>query len=105
MKPSEVRLKFGEEEAQYAWKFNDKNLEPLFEKHLSKHSVGAYMQLHREAGKGFCAVDPKDIPKVFHYLHNVFSGILWLDTDWARTTPLNWTLQSSSCVWNLRKRI
>ncbi|GFF78661.1 hypothetical protein IFM53868_02400 [Aspergillus udagawae] len=63
VKPSEVRLKFGEDEVQYAWKFNNKNLEPLFEKHLSKHSVGAYMQLHREAGKGFYAVNLKDIPK------------------------------------------
>jgi hypothetical protein len=75
VKPSEVRLKFGEEQAQYAWKFNDKSLVPLFDKHLSKHSVGAYMQLHREAGKGFCAVDPKDIAKVFHDLHNVCIGI------------------------------
>jgi hypothetical protein len=66
VKPSEVRLKFGEDQAQYAWKFNDKSLVPLFDKHLSKHSVGAYMQLHREAGKGFCAVDPKEIAKVFH---------------------------------------
>ncbi|GFF60864.1 hypothetical protein IFM51744_10512 [Aspergillus udagawae] len=63
VKPSEVRLKFREEQAQYAWKFNYKSLVPLFDKHLSKHSVGAYKQLHREAGKGFYAVDPKDIPE------------------------------------------
>lgn len=70
VKPSEVRLKFGEDQAQYAWKFNDKSLVPLFDKHLSKHSVGAYMQLHREAGKGFCAVDPKEIAKDTPQLDN-----------------------------------
>jgi hypothetical protein len=81
VKPSEVRLKFGEEQAQYAWKFNNKTLVPLFDKHLSKHSVGAYKQLHREAGKGFYAVDPKDTPKVIYYLPKLCTDILRADTD------------------------
>lgn len=71
VEPPEIRLKFGEEQAQYAWKFNDKSLMPLFDKHLSKHSVGAYMQLHREAGKGFCAVRPEEIAEVINNLQNI----------------------------------
>jgi hypothetical protein len=50
-----VRLKT-EDECLYAWQIDDPSLEPLFQKHLSKHSVGAYMQLHREVGQKFRAV-------------------------------------------------
>ncbi|KAE8397424.1 hypothetical protein BDV37DRAFT_289421 [Aspergillus pseudonomiae] len=55
LKPSEVRLK-STEELQYIWKIDDPSLEPLFDKHLSKHSVGAYMQLSQEVGQSFHAV-------------------------------------------------
>ncbi|CAG8178690.1 unnamed protein product [Penicillium nalgiovense] len=53
--PSEVRLKT-EDECLYAWEIDDPSLEPLFQKHLSKHSVRAYMLLHREVGQKFRAV-------------------------------------------------
>ncbi|KAA8647900.1 uncharacterized protein ATNIH1004_002326 [Aspergillus tanneri] len=55
LKPSEVRLK-STEELQYAWEIDDPELEPLFDKHLSKHSAGVYMQLCREVGQSFHAV-------------------------------------------------
>ncbi|CAP80015.1 hypothetical protein PCH_Pc12g03880 [Penicillium rubens Wisconsin 54-1255] len=48
--PSEVRLKT-EDECLYTWQIDDPSLKPLFQKHMSKHSVGAYMQLHREREK------------------------------------------------------
>ena len=56
VKPSEVRLRSSEEDLRYTWKVDDPSLEPLFDKHLSKHSVGAYMQLYREVGQSFHAV-------------------------------------------------
>ena len=57
IKPSEVRLvRSSEEDLRYTWKVDDPSLEPLFDKHLSKHSVGAYMQLYREVGQSFHAV-------------------------------------------------
>jgi hypothetical protein len=49
VQPSEVRLK-PEEDMLYRWKIKDPYLEPLFQKYLSKHSVGVYMLLQREAG-------------------------------------------------------
>lgn len=45
-----------EDECLYAWEIDDPSLEPLFQKHLSKHSVRAYMLLHREVGQKFRAV-------------------------------------------------
>lgn len=42
MKPFEVRLKTADDEVPYAWQVDDPSLEPLFQKHLSKHLVGAY---------------------------------------------------------------
>ncbi|RDH26988.1 hypothetical protein BDQ94DRAFT_164024 [Aspergillus welwitschiae] len=53
--PSEVRLKTGEP-TQYLWKIDDSSLQPLFEKHLSKHSVGAYKQLCQGVGESFYAI-------------------------------------------------
>ncbi|KAJ5641204.1 hypothetical protein N7490_005204 [Penicillium lividum] len=58
VKPSEVRLRNGDD-LEYAWEVDDPSLEPLFEKHLSKHSVGAYMLLERGVGKTFRAVRPR----------------------------------------------
>ncbi|CAG8233148.1 unnamed protein product [Penicillium salamii] len=56
VKPSEVRLKVSDGDGMYKWKLENKFLRPLFEKHLSKHSVGAYMQLCEELGSGFRAI-------------------------------------------------
>ncbi|KAJ5660892.1 uncharacterized protein N7484_000264 [Penicillium longicatenatum] len=58
VKPSEVRLK-KEDDLDYMWQIDDPSLEHLFQKHLSKHSVGAYMQLQREVGKTFRAIRPE----------------------------------------------
>jgi hypothetical protein len=55
LKPEQVRLK-STEELQYVWKIDDPLLEPVFDKHLSKHSVRVYMQLSREVGQSFHAV-------------------------------------------------
>ncbi|GMG01318.1 unnamed protein product [Aspergillus oryzae] len=40
----------------YAWHIDNDELKPLFEKQLSKHSVGAYMKLYVEVGHSFWAV-------------------------------------------------
>lgn len=70
VKPSEVRLRPSEDDLKYAWKVDDPSLEPLFEKHLSKHSVGAYMQLYREVGQSFHAVHFDGVQQVpVYYTH------------------------------------
>lgn len=63
VKPSEVRLKT-EDYLLYEWQIDDPALEPLFQKHLSKHSVGAYMLLHREVGQKFRAVHPEKVTQI-----------------------------------------
>lgn len=46
---------------QYSWKIKDPSLSILFKKHLSKHSVRAYMRLYREVGRSFNAIH-REIP-------------------------------------------
>jgi hypothetical protein len=53
LKPYEVRLKTHDADVPYDWQVDDPLMKPLFQKHLSKHSVGAYMQLYREVGHSF----------------------------------------------------
>lgn len=60
VQPSAVRLK-PEEDMHYRWQIDDPSLEHLFQKHLSKHSVGAYILLHNGAGKSFRAVLPEKV--------------------------------------------
>lgn len=60
VKPSKVRLKTIGTDVPYTWQIDDPSMEPLFEKHLSKHSVGAYMRLYREVGRSFRAVPLDD---------------------------------------------
>ena len=60
VKPSEVRLK-KEDDLDYMWQVDDPSLEQLFQKHLSKHSTGAYIQLQREVGKTFRAIRPEKV--------------------------------------------
>ncbi|KAH8431447.1 NADPH oxidase family protein [Aspergillus melleus] len=55
IKPSAVRLK-ATEELNYIWKIDDPAIKPLFDKHLSKHSTGAYIQLCQEVGNSFHAL-------------------------------------------------
>lgn len=62
--PSQVRLKATSGDVDYAWRVLDKDLAPLFEKHLSKHSAGVYMQLCSEIGKSFHAVGLNDMENV-----------------------------------------
>lgn len=38
------------------WQVDDLSMELLFEKHFSKHSVGAYMQLYQEVGRSLQVV-------------------------------------------------
>ncbi|KAE8371114.1 hypothetical protein BDV26DRAFT_299095 [Aspergillus bertholletiae] len=59
--PSQVQLKA--KGTEYAWKIDDKLLKPLFKKNLSKHSVGAFIQLYHEVGKSFYAVQPGSVQK------------------------------------------
>lgn len=70
VKPSEVRLK-KEDDLDYMWQIDDPSLEHLFQKHLSKHSVGAYMQLQREVGKTFRAIRPERVSQS-HYITGDF---------------------------------
>ena len=72
IEPSEVRLRSSEEDLRYTWKVDNPSLEPLFDKHLSKHSVGAYMQLYREVGQSFHAVHLKSTQQVWSVTHISF---------------------------------
>jgi len=58
--PAQVRLKTTTED-QYRWKILP-GKEHLFQKQMSKHSIGAYMELFREVGKSFEAV-PSTVDK------------------------------------------
>ena len=51
--PSHVRLKSNNDSMEYTWKILDQDLVPLFQQHLSKHSVSAYKRLYSEIGKTF----------------------------------------------------
>lgn len=54
VKPAEVRLKY-ERNPPFIWHIADSNIEHLFQRQLSKHSTGAYIQLYNEVGKSFWA--------------------------------------------------
>ncbi|KAL5362283.1 hypothetical protein BJX96DRAFT_177016 [Aspergillus floccosus] len=56
VKPCDVRLKIDDEDTPYAWHIQDPSIRALFEKQLSKHSVGAYITLTEEVGRAFWAV-------------------------------------------------
>ena len=94
VKPSEVRLRPNEDDLKYAWKVDDPSLEPLFEKHLSKHSVGAYMQLYREVGQSFHAVHLDSFQQVLVY-YTIFS--IWTtDQIWISKPPKPLSLSRST---------
>jgi hypothetical protein len=44
----------------YVWHISDPLIKPLFEKSMSKHSVGAYIELHANVGRSFWAVHSSD---------------------------------------------
>jgi hypothetical protein len=54
VEPSQVRPK-PDVQNGYMWNALPER-QHLFTKHLSKHSIGAYMELYREVGKSFEAV-------------------------------------------------
>lgn len=54
VKPAEVRLKY-EGKPPHIWHIADSNIEHLFQKQLSKHSTGAYIQLYDGVGQSFWA--------------------------------------------------
>ncbi|KAB8069862.1 hypothetical protein BDV29DRAFT_161035 [Aspergillus leporis] len=59
IKPTNVRLKFeDEEDVPYEWHIEEPEMEPIFEKQLSRHSVGVYMQLYVGVGSSFWASVP-----------------------------------------------
>ncbi|KAL4802847.1 hypothetical protein BDV18DRAFT_163807 [Aspergillus unguis] len=60
--PDEVRLQ-PDDETHYAWQIDDLDLKPIFDKSLSKHSVGAYVELCSEVGKSFRAVNRDQVGK------------------------------------------
>ncbi|KAH8691912.1 hypothetical protein BGW36DRAFT_362938 [Talaromyces proteolyticus] len=68
---SEVRLKTSSDDA-YEWIVDDPSLKSLFNRHLSKHSVGAYMQLCQEIGKSFRAVPKHTLRMDDLELENVY---------------------------------
>ncbi|KAL4893424.1 hypothetical protein BDV59DRAFT_201987 [Aspergillus ambiguus] len=61
VKPCDVRLKIDDEDTQYAWHVEDPSIQALFEKQLSKHSVGAYIALTEEVGRAFWAVPRREV--------------------------------------------
>lgn len=56
VQPCEVRLKTANEKTEYAWKVDDLSIKPLFQKQLSKHTVGVYIKLCENVGQTFRAV-------------------------------------------------
>ncbi|GFF96233.1 hypothetical protein IFM53868_08432 [Aspergillus udagawae] len=62
IEPDDVRLQ-PDDETRYAWQVDDPELESLFEKALSKHSVGAYIELCSEVGRSFRAVHRDQVVK------------------------------------------
>ncbi|KAA8644915.1 uncharacterized protein ATNIH1004_009126 [Aspergillus tanneri] len=70
VKPSEVRLKAGDEYAPYAWQIDDPSIKPLFDKQISKHSVGAYIALYQYVGRSFRAIHPQDLMKAVEPSNN-----------------------------------
>ena len=62
--PSEVRL-ITRVEDPYSWKYLPARTH-LFEKNLSNHSIGAYMELYREVGVSIEAV-AREVLKIIHY--------------------------------------
>ncbi|PYH99483.1 hypothetical protein BO71DRAFT_405399 [Aspergillus ellipticus CBS 707.79] len=56
IKALDIRLKPIESGRPYSWQIDNPKLLPLFEKHLSKHSVGAYIQLCKSLKHDFRAV-------------------------------------------------
>lgn len=57
--PSQVRLRT-EDDSKYAWHIKEPEIERLFNKQLSGHSVGAYITLIEEVGRSFWAVRPTE---------------------------------------------
>ncbi|KAL3459617.1 hypothetical protein BJX64DRAFT_291123 [Aspergillus heterothallicus] len=55
VRPDKIRLQ-PDDETPYAWQVDDPDLKPFFEKSLSKHSLGVYMELCSAVGKSFRAV-------------------------------------------------
>ncbi|KAL3484444.1 hypothetical protein BJX62DRAFT_243916 [Aspergillus germanicus] len=53
--PDDIRLQ-PNDETPYAWQVDDPDLKPFFGKSLSKHSIGAYMELCSAVGQSFRAV-------------------------------------------------
>lgn len=60
--PSHVRLKSNSDDMDYTWKILDQSLLPLFQKHLSKHSIGVYKHLCSEIGKTFHVIGKVKFP-------------------------------------------
>ena len=58
-----MRLKI-DEETPYTWHVKDPNIQELFEKQLSKHSVGAYITLADEVGRSFWAIYQHSVNEV-----------------------------------------
>ncbi|KAF8862714.1 hypothetical protein BDZ45DRAFT_739028 [Acephala macrosclerotiorum] len=89
IEPSEVRLMTNAEDP-YSWKYLPTRAH-LFEKSLSKHSIGAYMELCREVGASFEAVAGKHV--LFAGAEENFTArILELETE-------NSTLKSEVSRW------
>jgi hypothetical protein len=61
--PDDVRLQ-PNNETPYAWQVDDPDLKPFFGKSLSKHSIGAYMELCSAVGQSFRAVHRDEAVKV-----------------------------------------
>jgi hypothetical protein len=73
--PDDIRLQ-PNDETPYAWQVDDPDLKPFFGKSLSKHSIGAYMELCSAVGQSFRAVHRDEAVKVRSY--QTCRGILLL---------------------------
>ncbi|CAG8902310.1 unnamed protein product [Penicillium egyptiacum] len=74
--PSHVRLKSINDDTPYTWKILDQGLLPLFQRHLSKHSIGSYKQLCSEIGKTFHVIGKHGAGKIIESpCHSDIQGI------------------------------
>lgn len=84
IEPSHVRL-ITPKEARYAWKVDDSSIQKIFERHLSRHSVGAYKKLCEGVGRSFRAVAVRT-PNRVNFLF--FARALVLADLYQRRSPV-----------------
>lgn len=93
IKPCKVCLEIDNKDMQYSWHVKDPKIQELFEKQLSKHSVGAYITLADEVGRSFWAIYWHSVNEV-----RVFASTWLLIISWYHSLELS-TPTSERSAW------